>query len=61
MHFGVESALEKKNQKTLDIHGARAGATRAPQSKSFCFFFQKEGLSCCRTHPRAVCAEAQFM
>jgi hypothetical protein len=41
--------FEKKNQKTL-IHNA-LGLTRGVRgmSKSFCFFFQKEVLSCSRS------------
>jgi hypothetical protein len=40
--------FEKKNQKTFD-YKAFALPQRVHQiGKSFCFFFQKEVLSCCR-------------
>jgi hypothetical protein len=38
--------FEKKNQKNFCSHSIKAAAPRAPISKSFCFFFQKEALSC---------------
>jgi hypothetical protein len=37
--------LEKKNQKTFDYQSALS-APHALTDKSFCFFFQKEVLSC---------------
>jgi hypothetical protein len=37
----------KKRTKKLYSHSIKAAAPRAPISKSFCFFFQKEALSCC--------------
>jgi hypothetical protein len=39
--------FEKKNQKTFVLIALRLRVPRAPIRKSFCFFFQKVGLSCC--------------
>jgi hypothetical protein len=36
----------KKRTKKLFSHCIDGAATRALMNKSFCFFFQKEGLSC---------------
>jgi hypothetical protein len=40
--------FEKKNQKTFDYKAFALPNRVRQMGKSFCFFFQKEVLSCCR-------------